>query len=130
MKARDIADLVGGELVGDGDVEIASVADIAAASSSQIAFLEKAELSPATGASCLIVPRTFGRDSGTAPSLILVDSPKLAFARTAEILHPRKEHQPGIHPSAAVASTAKIGRNVFAGRSEEHTSELQSQSNL
>ena len=115
MKARDIAELVGGELVGDGDVEITSVADIAAASSSQIAFLEKADLSPATGASCLIVPRSFERDSGVTPSVILVDNPKLAFARSAEQLHPRKERQPEIHPSAVVASTARMGRNVFVG---------------
>ena len=41
MKAREIAELVGGDLRGDGDVEIVSVSDFSTAGPEQIAFIEK-----------------------------------------------------------------------------------------
>ena len=53
MKTREIADLVGGELRGDGDIEIVSVADISNATSGQIAFFDKSD-PPPTDASCVI----------------------------------------------------------------------------
>ena len=53
MKLREIAELVGGELIGDGDIEITSVADIAKAQPSQLAFFEKDEELPKTAASCV-----------------------------------------------------------------------------
>jgi UDP-3-O-[3-hydroxymyristoyl] glucosamine N-acyltransferase len=41
MKAREIAEFVGGELHGDGEVEITSVADLENAGTNQIAFSDK-----------------------------------------------------------------------------------------
>ena len=40
MKAREIAELVGGELRGDGEVEIVSVSDFLTAGTEQIVFIE------------------------------------------------------------------------------------------
>lgn len=112
MKTREIADLVGGELRGDGDVEITSVADIAAAQPGQIAFYEKGDEAPSTGASCVL---TSSSDAFDDLATIVVKDPKLAFARVASILHPRKDRSPEIHSSAVISPTAKIGQNVFIG---------------
>ncbi len=56
MKAREIAGLIGGELRGDGDVEITSVAEIDTAAFGEIAFFDKIGKIPRTDASCVIVP--------------------------------------------------------------------------
>ena len=59
MKTSEIAEFVGGELHGDSDVEITSVASIADAKSGQIAFYEKHSDMPPIDASCVIVPSRF-----------------------------------------------------------------------
>jgi UDP-3-O-[3-hydroxymyristoyl] glucosamine N-acyltransferase len=112
MKARDIADLVGGELLGDLDAEITGVASLDAATTGEIAFSEKPD-GISTSASCVLVP-VETTDLFSA-SQIRVRDPKLAFARAAVVLHPPKEREPQIHPSAVNSSTATIGKNVFIG---------------
>ena len=59
MKAREIEELVGGELRGDGDVEIVSVSDFSTAGPEQIAFIEKPNDGLTTNAVCLFVPTGF-----------------------------------------------------------------------
>ncbi|MGQ0541456.1 MAG: LpxD N-terminal domain-containing protein, partial [Blastocatellia bacterium] len=89
MKAREIAEFVGAELHGDGEVEINSVAEISKAERGQISFLEKADSIPATTASCLIVPENSEAETRAAGSisLIVAKNPKLAFAKIAAKLH-------------------------------------------
>lgn len=113
MKTREIAELVGGKLHGDGEIEITSVADLASAISGQIAFFEKDSDLPATGASCVI--KRGGTSDDNVRSAIVVADPKLAFANIAAVLHPRKSRPAEIHPSAVIASSAKIGSDVFIG---------------
>jgi UDP-3-O-[3-hydroxymyristoyl] glucosamine N-acyltransferase len=112
MKLREIAELVGGELMGDGDIEITSVADISRAQPGQLAFCEKYDDIPETAASCVLVSVTpsdvpggnvsvneRGSDNSapqaeTRPvarvSVIVTKNPKLAFANAAQKLVPYK----------------------------------------
>ena len=120
MKASEIAEFVGGELHGSGDVEVTSVADIGSAREGQLTFFEKESGRPDTAASCLIVSREFAaglekQQTGDGVSIIAVDQPKLAFARIAGILHPQKKRTPEIHQNAVIASDAVIGSDVFIG---------------
>ena len=122
MKTSEIAEFVGGELHGDGEVEIASVASISDAKRGQIAFFEKHSEMPATQASCVIVPAGFTASEAEAETrpvgsvcLVAVTHPKLAFAKIAAILHPQKSHSPEIHPSAVISPSARIGSDVFIG---------------
>ncbi|HEX6126985.1 MAG TPA: UDP-3-O-(3-hydroxymyristoyl)glucosamine N-acyltransferase [Pyrinomonadaceae bacterium] len=112
MKIREIAELVGGEAVGDLDAEIQSVADIATAGPGQIAFVDKAEL-PETKASCVIAPPGTGNSTGV--NLVTIANPKLGFARVAALLHPPKQRSGEIHPTAVISASAKVGQNVFVG---------------
>ncbi|MFL6375487.1 MAG: UDP-3-O-(3-hydroxymyristoyl)glucosamine N-acyltransferase [Pyrinomonadaceae bacterium] len=112
MKSREIAEIVGGELVGDGDAEIGSVAQLGAANEGQIAFCDKDEL-PATRAGCVLVRRELTGDSSA--TLIRVDDPKLAFAKLAKVLHPAKAYPGERHSSAVVSASAVIGEGVFLG---------------
>ena len=113
MNTQEIADFLSAELVGDGSIEINGVAALAAASSGEIAFVEKAGVDFLSAASCLIVPTDFNSDK--ALPLIRTSNPKLAFALVAELLHPSEKSKPEVHRSAVVADTARLGANVFVG---------------
>jgi UDP-3-O-[3-hydroxymyristoyl] glucosamine N-acyltransferase len=114
MKAGEIATFVGGVLHGDSETEVTSVADIATAKAGQLAFAEREESVPATAASCVLIRETPSELHGLgSSSIIVVSNPKLAFAKTAALLHPLKSGTLEIHPSAVVASGAEIGPDVF-----------------
>ncbi len=112
MKASEIAELVGGELSGDGDVEIDSAADLLTARTGQLAFHEKAPDPPETGASCLIVSRELASIlSSERTALIRVKDPKLAFARAAAKLHLIEPRERFVHPTATVAEDSVLGES-------------------
>lgn len=113
MKIKEIAELVGGELFGDSEIEISRVASVENAKENEIAFVEKAENLNATNASCLLVSENF--DAEISCAFVKVKNPKLAFAKIAEKLYPPKKYKTEIHSSAIVADSAKIGKNVFIG---------------
>ena len=115
MKACEIAEFVGGELHGDGEIEITSVASLTNAGPAQIAFADKETDGQNKNLSCLIVPAGFDGAQFTASTFIAVKNPKLAFAQVAAILHPRKSRPPEKHTTAVIAETARIGANVFVG---------------
>lgn len=115
MKAREIAEFVGGELHGDGDVEITSVADIAKAGNDQISFVERADLIPATNASCLIVPVNSEAETRSVESVpfVVAQNPKLAFAKIAAKLH-SYEWRSGWHETSHIHSDSDV-RASFIG---------------
>ncbi len=119
MKTSEIAEFVGGELHGNGDIEITSVGSIADAKGGQIAFFEKLSDMPPNGASCVIVLAGFtasqAETSVGSVSLISANNPKLAFARIARVLHPQKSRGPEIHPSAVISTSSRLGSTVFIG---------------
>ena len=114
----EFCELVQGELAGD-DAEITGVAELETAVAGEITFVEKpgeekfAGLIEKTKASCLIVP--FDAAVETSIPLLRVKNPKLAFAKIAEVLYPKKERAAEIHPSGMIADSAKIGAGVFIG---------------
>jgi UDP-3-O-[3-hydroxymyristoyl] glucosamine N-acyltransferase len=110
-----LAALVGGRVIGNGDLTVERVADIDEATSSDIAFADDAkarERAVESQAACLIVPEGFAVNDKTR---IEVKNPKLAFARIAEVLHPRQKFEPSIHPTAIIAASAQVDETVFAG---------------
>jgi len=113
MKTREIAEFLGGEMQGDGEIEILSISDIKKAGTGDVAFLSDRDQATISEASCVIVPR--GTDHVHYACEILVDDPKLAFARIGAILHPTKIRPKGRHLSAVIAETAKLAENVFVG---------------
>ena len=103
MKAREIAELVGGEINGNGDVDIHSVASTATAKVGQLAFIVGDEI-PESNASCLIVSKNA---ECKAETFIRVDDPKLAFARAANKLRPH-EWKSGWHKTANVETDSDV----------------------
>ncbi|HEX7175499.1 MAG TPA: UDP-3-O-(3-hydroxymyristoyl)glucosamine N-acyltransferase [Pyrinomonadaceae bacterium] len=111
----ELAALVGGRAVGDGQVVVERVASLEGAGQGSVAFVADAkmmEAARASDASCLIVPEGAGPEGRCR---IEAANPKLAFALVAEVLHPPKRNEPGVHPTAAVEPDARLGEGVFVG---------------
>lgn len=115
-KLSEIADLVGGDLAGDGDIPIRGVAGIEEAQAGEITFLASSSYErflPTTHASAVIGPADL---ECPLPSIHL-DDPYLAFVKVvsvfAESLDP--VYAKGVHPAAIVDPEAKLGENVSIG---------------
>ena len=109
-----VAQRIAARLVGDGALEVSGVASIGSAKSGDLVFAEEeAALAPAmaSGATAVIAG-TFGGAGKASKPLLIAKSPKLAFARAARLLCPPPSYSAGIHPSAVVDRTARIGREV------------------
>lgn len=115
LTAFELAAVVGGRIVGDGNVAIQSVADLGTANEGEIAYVDDEKFFEAarnSRASCLIVPVGAAIDW---PCRIEVAKPKLAFALVAEVLHSPKQPEPSIHPTAVIAESADVALTAFIG---------------
>jgi UDP-3-O-[3-hydroxymyristoyl] glucosamine N-acyltransferase len=111
MTVSEIAELVGGTCEGDADRPIRAAAALDAARADEVSFVGNRKAAAAAAqsdAGCLLVPQDFppGR------TLIRVADPRAAFARVVARLHPPELPEPGIHPTAVVASDALLGEGV------------------
>ena len=111
-----LAELTGGIVFGDGNLQITGIASLTSAKPGDITFVESqssGELAKSSRASCLIVPLGLSLDGQTT---IEVKQPKLAFALAAEILVPQPSRSPGIDAFAEVDQKAVVADSVFVGR--------------
>jgi UDP-3-O-[3-hydroxymyristoyl] glucosamine N-acyltransferase len=122
MKLRDIAALLNAEMVGGDAIEIRQVAKIEEAKEGDISFIANpkyARFLGTTRASAVIVGKKLNiAEVGTAPLPVLlsVDDPYASFLKVLVTFHPPKDPlPPGIHPSAVIAATAKLGVDVRVG---------------
>lgn len=107
--------MLGCRFEGDGEVRIADVSNLEKAGEGDLVFLGQARLRKKleeTRASAAIIPpgETFRR----IPVLI-AENPQLAFVKAVEIFFKPYRLEPGVHPSAQVAPTARLGKNVAVG---------------
>lgn len=109
---KELALLVGGEVVGDGDAEIRAMGPIDKAGAGEITFLANPKYLPllAQTRAAVIVGREVTPPPGV--SLIVCDNPYLAFAKVLTRLHAQRPTPRGVMPGAHVAATAVLGDEV------------------
>ena len=116
MKLSAIASALGAALEnGDPDHEITGVAGIEEATAGQITFIANPKYvatAKTTAASAIIVGHDF--PGGRTP-LLRSDNPYLAFARAIDLFYQPPQYAPGIHPTAVVAASARLGANAHVG---------------
>ncbi|MFA5839693.1 MAG: UDP-3-O-(3-hydroxymyristoyl)glucosamine N-acyltransferase [Candidatus Margulisiibacteriota bacterium] len=115
MKLKALAKLVAGQLVGDGEVEIAHVAQIENAQKGDLVFvLEEKLLAKAINskASACIASKKSGNLNKPA---ILVDSPRLAMVTLLPLFAPQPRKKPSIHKTALIPKSCRIGKKVSIG---------------
>src|SRR5437879_6265636 len=121
MKLAEIAQKLGCRLEGLPEIEIHGVAGIEYAAAGQITFLANRRYFPllkTTRASAVLIEEgiTMDRDA-SLPTLAALRSsnPYLAFAHALELFYEQPRYSPGIHPTAAIAKTARIGEGAHIG---------------
>lgn len=115
MKLREIAQRLGCELVGDGDIEITGVAGLEQAGPTELTFLANPKYAPKvrrTRAAAIIVAEPV-RDHPIAS--LVSQNPYLDFARALELFYQPPRPSPGIHPLACIAPSARIGEESYVG---------------
>lgn len=117
MTVLELAELVGGRVVGDPETRIERIADLIDADQNEIAYVEDAKLIEAaveSKASCLIVKDGLG-ERFPERTVIEVGNPKLAFSLIGAALYPARRREPGIHPTAVIAETADVALTAYVG---------------
>ena len=115
LRISELAEYVGGQLVGDGDRYVGRVSGLEEADEQSVVYIDSLKLldrAAGSGAGCCITPPT---DHEVPLPRIEIRNPKLAFARAAGVLHPPRRRAAGIHPSAIVAPTAHIDPGAHVG---------------
>jgi UDP-3-O-[3-hydroxymyristoyl] glucosamine N-acyltransferase len=115
MKLAEIAQRLQCELRGDGEKEILRVVGIEEAGSGDLTFLSNPKYLPklkTTRASAIILPK----DAPEVPvSTLRSDNPYLTFAKSIELFYCPPQPGRGIHATAIIAASARIGMNPCVG---------------
>src|SRR5271167_398763 len=107
---QTLAEFTASRLIGDGSIEVAGVASIAQARPGDLTFVQEAQhlaQAMASEASVVIAGEFAVSCAGRKP-LLIAAHPRLAFARAAALLHPRKTYPPGVHKTAVIHALAKL----------------------
>ena len=112
-KLREISELVGGELLGDGDIEIHGVAGITEAREGEITFVANPRYVSQinrTKASAIISWKSIQYNG---KPMIQVENPYWAWAKVVEAFAKKREDKvKGVHPTAIIGKNVKIGENA------------------
>jgi UDP-3-O-[3-hydroxymyristoyl] glucosamine N-acyltransferase len=114
LTAAQIAEHIGGKVIGDGSVQLTGFAAADNAKAGDLTFAEKpayfavAEQSAATA---ILV----NSDLASKKVLIRVQNARIAMARVLPLFFPAEKFVPGIHPTAVVDSTATIDHTAHIG---------------
>jgi UDP-3-O-[3-hydroxymyristoyl] glucosamine N-acyltransferase len=116
MKLAEIAAVVGARLEnGSPDLEITGVAGIREAGPGQLTFVANPKYAGdarTTKASAVIVVDEFPAISA---ALLRSKNPYLAFARAIELFCQPPRYEAGVHPTAVLHSSAKVGEGAHIG---------------
>lgn len=120
LSLSDIAARLGGDVLGDGEIQIRQVATLASAGEGEIGFLAnlkyKSQLQTTKAAAVIVSPEF--ADAVALPRIV-TRNPYAYYARLATLLNPRVAIASGIHPSANCASQVpdgiSVGPNVSIG---------------
>ena len=117
MRVREIAEGLGGRVVGDALRRIKGIADLEHAGQYELAYVDNEKLFAAAAESkawCLIVGEGV-EEKFPDRTLIVVAKPKLAFAKVGAWFSPVVYRKAGIHPTAVIAETAHVAVTAYIG---------------
>src|SRR5258706_4342417 len=110
-----IAEQLRGELVGDGAVELTSLAPADCARPGDLTFAEKETYFAAAEQSQATAILVSGEFTSSKKVLIRVPNARVAVARVLPFFFPPDQLPSGIHPSATITSSAQIDPTAHIG---------------
>ena len=122
LRLSAIVESLGGELVGDSQVEILALAPLETATPSDLSFLSNpkyASLLAASKAGCVIVSPAMQSVAAVRGTCIVTDDPYLYFARATQLWKrsqgPAAATTARVHPSAVVDPSAQVDASAVIG---------------
>lgn len=129
FRLGELAEKVGGEVRGDAERRIEGVRALPEAGPEHLSLLTdpryRDEARESRAGALLIArgPRGEklvhelrpGSESGTGPSLLIVERPSLALSRILPLFHPERRPAPGIDPTAVVDPQAEVDPSAHVG---------------
>jgi UDP-3-O-[3-hydroxymyristoyl] glucosamine N-acyltransferase len=114
VKLRELAERLGCERLGDGEVDIRGVAGLDEAGPGDLTFLANPRYAPklATTRAAAVV---LGPGHEASLPRLVAANPYLVFARAVALVAPPPRPAAGVHPAAVVDPTAVLGPEVHVG---------------
>jgi UDP-3-O-[3-hydroxymyristoyl] glucosamine N-acyltransferase len=116
--AATLAGFLKGELEGDPETRVNTVAKIEEGYPGALSFLANPKYEHyiyTTASSVVLVNKNFVPSGEIAATLIRVDNAYEAFASLLRLVDQARPRKKGIHPAAVIESTATIGDDVYIG---------------
>jgi len=117
ITAGKIAELVGGELSGPPELVITGAAGLDEAGPSDVSFLANQKYASKLAESRAGLLFVTEKTPVAGKNTVKVKNPQLAFAKVLGLIAPEVNPpaKPGIHATAVISKTAKIGKDGFIG---------------
>lgn len=118
LKAREIALITGGTVIGDENAEIQTIAKLNEGNSDALGFFANLKYESQvyeTRCGIIFIPNNFQPSKQVRPTLIVHDNPYFAFCQILQTYFNPNTKKTGIHPQAYVHPSAEIGPNAYVG---------------
>ncbi len=114
MTAQQIAEAVGGRVVGNEAAEVKYLRSVESADNGSLVFVDDPQWLPTALASraSVLVAGEFAAQDPKDKTIIVHEQPKLAFARAAALLHPVEKNRAGVHSTAILDSSVHLATGV------------------
>ncbi|KIA99480.1 MULTISPECIES: UDP-3-O-(3-hydroxymyristoyl)glucosamine N-acyltransferase [unclassified Flavobacterium] len=116
--AEQIAEILGGEVVGNPNAEVSRLSKIEEGTEGSLTFLANPKYINhiySTKASVTIVNDTFVPETEISTTLIKVDDAYASFSKLLEFYNQVKLNKNGIEPQSFLSESAKYGENLYLG---------------
>ena len=111
-RLKELAEFVGGEVFGDGDIAIIGISGIKDAGEGDITFLANPRYAKQLSSTCAsaVIADSFAKEYNLP--VLAVNNPYLAFSKILNLFNQKPLTLDGIHQSAVISCTALVGDSV------------------
>lgn len=118
FKATQIAEILGGEIIGDSSAMVSTLSKIEEGEKGSMTFLSNPKYTQyiyTTNASIVIVNKSFEPTQEIKSTLIKVDDAYQAFTQVLEFYNEYKNQKSGIEKPVSISDSAKLGEDLYIG---------------
>ncbi len=118
VTAKQIAEGVQAEVLGNAKVEVSGIAKIEEGKSDTICFLANEKYLPYlqnTEAGIVLISKSLVPNHEVKPTLLIVDDAQKSFVQLLEFYNQFRVPSPGIDTQASIADSSSIGEEVYIG---------------
>lgn len=118
LTLREVADLVGGRVIGDESATVTDVRPVDEAGPGQLAFLavkKYARHAEGSGAEAFLVGEDLQGHVPEGRPCVVVEEAYAALRTALERFHPERRPKPGVHSTAVIGEGVDLGEGVYLG---------------